>query len=90
MSERSRSPAEVRPKRGIRGGAAARRKREAYLRHQEALGYDRNKVGIVHAGGLARPFILRARGSPSLQLTRRVWSLWILKGCNRIWWISWI
>eukprot|EP00434_Breviolum_minutum_P042141 symbB.v1.2.037496.t1/scaffold5556.1/size26356/1 len=55
MSERSRSPAEVRPKRGIRGGAAARRKREAYLRHQEALGYDRNKVGIVHAGGLARP-----------------------------------
>ena len=55
MSDRSRSPAGDRPKRGIRGGAAARRKREAYLRHQEALGYDRNKVGIVHAGGLARP-----------------------------------
>ena len=55
MSGRSRSPPPERPKRGIRGGAAARRKREAYLRHQEALGYDRNKVGIVHAGGLARP-----------------------------------
>ena len=55
MSDRSRSPAGDRPRRGIRGGAAARRKREAYLRHQEALGYDRNKVGIVHAGGLARP-----------------------------------
>ena len=55
MSDRSRSPAGDRPKRGIRGGAAARRKREAYLRHQEALGYDRTKVGIVHAGGLARP-----------------------------------
>ena len=55
MSDRSRSPPPERPKRGIRGGAAARRKREAYLRHQEALGYDRTKVGIVHAGGLARP-----------------------------------
>ena len=55
MSGRSRSPPPERPKRGIRGGAAARRKREAYLRHQEALGYDRTKVGIVHAGGLARP-----------------------------------
>ena len=55
MSGRSRSPPPERPKRSIRGGAAARRKREAYLRHQEALGYDRNKVGIVHAGGLARP-----------------------------------
>ena len=55
MSGWSRSPPPERPKRGIRGGAAARRKREAYLRHQEALGYDRNKVGIVHAGGLARP-----------------------------------
>ena len=55
MSDRSRSPPPERPKRGIRGGAAARRKREAYLRHQEALGYHRTKVGIVHAGGLARP-----------------------------------
>ena len=55
MSGRSRSPPPERPKRGIRGGAAARRKREAYLRHQEALGYDRTKVGMVHAGGLARP-----------------------------------
>ena len=88
MSERSRSPAEVRPKRGIRGGAAARRKREAYLRHQETLGYDRNKVGIVTQVGWPDRCILRARGSRSLQLTRRVWSLWILKGCNRIWWIS--
>ena len=54
MSERSRSPPPER-RRGIRGGAAARRKREAYLRHQEALGFDRRTVGIVHAGGLARP-----------------------------------
>ena len=54
MSERSRTPPPER-RRGIRGGAAARRKREAYLRHQEALGFDRRTVGIVHAGGLARP-----------------------------------
>ena len=54
MSGRSRSPPPER-RRGIRGGAAARRKREAYLRHQEALGFDRRTVGIVHAGGLARP-----------------------------------
>ena len=30
-------------------------KGKAYLRHQEALGFDRRSVGIVHAGGLARP-----------------------------------
>ena len=55
MSERSHSRTPPRPARGIRGGKAARRKREAYLRHQEAQGFDRRSVGIVHAGGLARP-----------------------------------
>ena len=44
-----------RPARGIRGGKAARRKREAYLRHQEAQGFDRRSVAVVHTGGLARP-----------------------------------
>ena len=55
MSERSHSRTPPRPARGIRGGKAARRKREAYLRYQEAQGFDRRSVGIVHAGGLARP-----------------------------------
>ena len=58
MSERSHSrtpPPDRRPARGIRGGKAARRKREAYLRHQEAQGFDRRSVGIIHTGGLARP-----------------------------------
>ena len=58
MSERSHSrtpPPDRRPARGIRGGKAARRKREAYLRHQEAQGFDRRSVGIIHSGGLARP-----------------------------------
>ena len=56
MSDRSRSPPPDRkPARGIRGGKAARRKREAYLRHQEAQGFDRRSVGIIHSGGLARP-----------------------------------
>ena len=58
MSERSHSrtpPPDRRPARGIRGGKAARRKREAYLRHQEAQGFDRRSVGIIHTGGLSRP-----------------------------------
>ena len=58
MSERSHSrtpPPDRRPARGIRGGKAARRKREAYLRHQEAQGFDRRSVGVIHSGGLARP-----------------------------------
>ena len=50
MSERSHSRTPPRPARGIRGGKAARRKREAYLRYQEAQGFDRRSVGVVHAG----------------------------------------
>ena len=49
MSERSHSRTPPRPARGIRGGKAARRKREAYLRYQEAQGFDRRSVGVVHA-----------------------------------------
>ena len=41
--------------RGIRGGRAAKRKREAYLRWQETEGRDRSTVPVIHAGGLARP-----------------------------------
>ena len=40
------------PRRGIRGGAAARRRREAYIANS---GGDRATVPIVHAGGQRRP-----------------------------------
>ena len=36
--------------RGIRGGRAAKRKREAYLRWQETEGRDRSTVPVIHAG----------------------------------------
>ena len=34
--------------RGIRGGRAAKRKREAYLRYQESQGHSRDEVPVVH------------------------------------------
>ena len=40
------------PRRGIRGGAAARRRREAYIVN---LGGDRETIPVVHAGGQRRP-----------------------------------
>ena len=40
------------PRRGIRGGAAARRRREAYIVNS---GGDRATIPIVHAGGQRRP-----------------------------------
>ena len=41
--------------RGIRGGKAAKRKREAYLNWQESQGQSRASTPIVHAGGQSRP-----------------------------------
>lgn len=57
MGDRDRSPPPDRPRRtrGIRGGAAARRRREAYIRFQESEGLTRDQIPIVHQGGTARP-----------------------------------
>ena len=59
MSERSHSrtpPPDRRPARGIRGGKAARRKREAYEKYEaERLGIPIEQVPVVHQGGQSRP-----------------------------------
>ena len=68
---RERSPRAVfaedygeRPTRGIRGGRAARRKREAYLKYQESLGYSRSEIPIAHTGGQQRPLLTPLTWSP--------------------------
>ena len=58
MSERSHSrtpPADRRQARGIRGGKAARRKREAYLRHEVAQGRSLEEIPVARPGGQQRP-----------------------------------
>ena len=42
-------------RRGIRGGKSAKRKRGAYIAHQEAFGVDPGKVPVIHTGGHSRP-----------------------------------
>ena len=42
--------------RGIRGGKSARRKRDAYRKHEsERLGIPIDQVAVVHQGGQSRP-----------------------------------
>ena len=58
MSERSHSrtpPADRRQARGIRGGKAARRKREAYVRHELAQGKALEEIPVARPGGQQRP-----------------------------------
>ena len=58
MSERSHSrtpPADRRQARGIRGGRAARRKREAYVRHELAQGKALEEIPVARPGGQQRP-----------------------------------
>ena len=56
--------------RGIRGGAAAKRKREAWIRFQsEATGVEPSQVPVVHAGGLSRPLYTPAHWEPESQFS---------------------
>ena len=50
-------------RRGIRGGKAARRKREAYIRHQEAQGVE--QIPVARPGGQQRPLGTSRHWSPS-------------------------
>ena len=46
----------MRGSRGIQGGKSAKRKREAFIRHQSAqTGVDPSQVPVVHSGGQSRP-----------------------------------
>ena len=53
-----------RPSRGIRGGKAAKRKREAYIRFQESQGVPRGEVPVVHTGGQQRPLFTPSTWPP--------------------------
>ena len=56
--------------RGIRGGASAKRKREAWIRFQsEQTGLDRSQIPVVHAGGLSRPLYTPAHWEPESQFS---------------------
>ena len=56
--------------RGIRGGAAAKRKREAWIRFQsEQTGVDPSQIPVVHAGGQSRPLYTPSSWEPESQLS---------------------
>ena len=56
--------------RGIRGGAASKRKRDAWIRFQsEQTGVHPSQVPVVYAGGLSRPLYTPASWEPENQLS---------------------
>ena len=73
MSERSHSrtpPADRRPARGMRGGKAARRKRDAWIRFQSGeTGLPPEEIPVVHAGGLSRPLYTPTSWEPVNELS---------------------
>ena len=51
--------------RKIRGGAAAKRKKEAWIRYQsEQTGVDPSQVPVVHSGGQSRPLYTTSHWEP--------------------------
>ena len=56
--------------RGIRGGASAKRKRDAWIRFQsEQTGVPPDQIPVVHAGGLSRPLYTPTSWEPVNQLS---------------------
>ena len=56
--------------RGIRGGASAKRKRDAWIRFQsEQTGLPPEQIPVVHAGGLSRPLYTPTSWEPVNQLS---------------------
>ena len=56
--------------RGIRGGASAKRKRDAWTRYQsEQTGLPPEQIPVVHAGGLSRPLYTPTSWEPVNQLS---------------------
>ena len=51
--------------RGIRSGAAARRRRTAYIQHRVAQGEAEDQVAVIHQGGQARPLYTSRSWEPN-------------------------